>query len=75
MTAKVIDLAEAIESRDQKRWDAEARALGFKDYSELAATEDADFEAAWEALERNCGHPDKRPGLGVCEHCAESFRR
>lgn len=70
----VASITQRIEQREQARWDREARALGFKDFAALEAAEAEVFDAAWSELERNCNHPDKFPGLNVCEQCAESFR-
>jgi hypothetical protein len=70
----IVSLTERIQRREQAYWDREARALGFKDFAQLEAADNAAFDAAWTDLEKNCNHPDKLPDLDVCERCAESFR-
>lgn len=74
MTAQVINLTDAIEARDQQRWDAAARSLGFKDYAALEAANLAEFESRFEWLQQRCVHADKHPELGMCETCASLLR-
>lgn len=71
---KVVSIIERIQEREQAYWDREARSLGFRDFAELEAADSEAFDMAWSELEKNCNHPNKRPGLNVCERCAESFR-
>jgi hypothetical protein len=70
VSANVINLAAAIEKREQRHWDAAARTQGFRDYAELHEAYEKEFDAQFEWLQKNCDHADKHPGLGMCEECA-----
>jgi hypothetical protein len=73
MNAKVTNLAEIFESREQAHWDRQARAAGFANFAALEAAHNAAFDAACDWLEANCTHADKHPDLGMCEDCAEQL--
>jgi hypothetical protein len=71
MSATVICLQSAIDARELKLWDAEARALGFVNFAALEAACDAEWDARFEYLQQQCTHSDKRQDIGMCERCAE----
>lgn len=74
MIAPVIDLVAIIEARETKRWDALARAAGFKDYAALEQAYEAEFDRRYQWLEDHCTHTDKHPDLLMCEQCADCLQ-
>lgn len=74
MTAQVISLAEILDAREKAYWDAQARAVGFKDFAALEDANAAEFDAQYEWLQAICTHDDKLPQLGMCVDCAERLQ-